>query len=166
MLKQGLLIFLTVIAFACNKAPVIDGREKEWLKNHPDLTVGISPNQPPYQFINEKGAISGMFIDFLTIIEDRLDYKFKKNSVTAAELLINGGIGDIYSITYPVRLQLESKDRNYKLSVELCNDEFAGTTSLKYGNQMIKIIAAIPVPEKIQLGRLTSPAYDVTVNFN
>ena len=94
------------------------------------------------------------------------NYKFKKNSVTAAELLINGGIGDIYSITYPVRLQLESKDRNYKLSVELCNDEFAGTTSLKYGNQMIKIIAAIPVPEKIQLGRLTSPAYDVTVNFN
>lgn len=40
--------------------------------------LGLSPNAPPYQFINEKGEISGIFIDFLSIIENKLDYKFKK----------------------------------------------------------------------------------------
>jgi len=78
MIKHGLLIVFTVIAIGCNKAPVIDENEKEWLKNHPDLSIGISSNQPPYQFINEKGELNGMFIDFLTIIEDQLNYKFKK----------------------------------------------------------------------------------------
>ena len=78
MIKMGLIIVLTVIVSACNKAPVIDEGEKEWLKNHPDLSIGISPNQPPYQFIDDNSEISGMFIDFLGVIEDRLDYKFKK----------------------------------------------------------------------------------------
>lgn len=78
MFKHGLLIVLTVFAFACNNAPVIDENEKEWLKNHPNLSIGISPNQPPYQHIDNKGEIKGMFIDFLEIIEKRIDYKFKK----------------------------------------------------------------------------------------
>lgn len=113
--------------------------------------------------------VTPVTINFNPLMENETvanNYQFKKYSVTAAELLINGSIGDIYSITYPVKLQLENRDRNYKLIVELCNDEFAGTTSLKYGSQKIKIIASIPVQEKIQFGRLTSPAYDVTVNFN
>jgi PAS domain S-box-containing protein len=75
----AVLIFpLFLLQFSCTKSDSINKNEMEWLKNHPNLNIGISPNQPPYQFIDEKGEVSGMFIDFLTIIEDRLDYKFKK----------------------------------------------------------------------------------------
>jgi len=73
-----LFLLLAVILSACDNTRIIDKNEQEWLKQHPNLTVGISPNAPPYQFVNEKGEISGIFIDFLTIIESRLNYSFKK----------------------------------------------------------------------------------------
>jgi PAS domain S-box-containing protein len=74
-------IFLTVFLsslFSCYNSEIITKNEKEWLKKHPNLVVGLSPNAPPYQFVNEKGEISGIFIDFLTIIENKIDYKFKR----------------------------------------------------------------------------------------
>jgi len=73
------LIFLCVLILnSCNNADIIDKNEKEWLSKHPELVVGISTNAPPYQFVNNKGKISGIFIDFLSLIEKKLDYKFKK----------------------------------------------------------------------------------------
>lgn len=69
------LIFLTL---ACSKTPLITKEEKEWLHEHPDLIVGVSPNSPPFQFVNDEGEVSGIFIDFLSLIEAEIDYKFKK----------------------------------------------------------------------------------------
>jgi PAS domain S-box-containing protein len=75
----AILIFpLFLFQFSCTESDSINKSEIEWLKKHPNLSIGISPNQPPYQFIDEKGEVSGMFIDFLTIIEERIGYKFKK----------------------------------------------------------------------------------------
>ncbi len=73
----GSLVVL-FFAFSCNRSEILTKSEKEWLNKHPNLVVGLSPNAPPYQFINEKGEEVGIFIDFLTIIENQLDYKFKK----------------------------------------------------------------------------------------
>jgi signal transduction histidine kinase len=78
MIKKYLLFALIIFSYACNNNDILDKNEKEWLKDHPNLIVGISPNAPPYQFVNDKGEISGIFIDFLSIIEKRTDYKFKK----------------------------------------------------------------------------------------
>jgi len=110
MTKRGLLIVLTVIAFACNKAPVIDVNEKEWLKNHHDLIVGLEPNTPPYQFVNEKGEEVGIFIDFLKIIESRLNYKFNKiYQSDFPRLLIDTKAGNVDII-----LQIQKTDERKK----------------------------------------------------
>ena len=76
--RKFLVVMLLVGFAACAKTSVISKDERKWLKNHPNLIVGISPNAPPYQFVNEKGEVAGIFIDFLSIIESRLNYKFKK----------------------------------------------------------------------------------------
>ncbi len=73
-----LLIMVLASFVSCNQSEFLNNSEKDWLKNHPNLTIGISPNEPPYQFVNEKGEVCGVFVDFLNIIEQRLDYKFKK----------------------------------------------------------------------------------------
>ena len=74
-----LLLFTSLLfVFGCNKSNLLDNKESEWLKKHPHLVVGISPNAPPYQFVDQNGEINGIFIDFLSIIEDRLNYKFQK----------------------------------------------------------------------------------------
>ncbi len=77
-IKYGLIFTLLIFLFSCNNSDIITKSEKEWLKQHPNLIVGLSPNAPPYQFVNEKGLEVGIFIDFFAIIEKRLDYKFKK----------------------------------------------------------------------------------------
>ncbi|WP_299526574.1 transporter substrate-binding domain-containing protein [uncultured Lutibacter sp.] len=78
IIKLGLIYSLLFFLISCNNSDIITRSEKEWLKQHPNLVVGLSPNAPPYQFVNEKGKISGIFIDFFSIIEKRIDYKFKK----------------------------------------------------------------------------------------
>ena len=83
---------LVVLFFSlsCCHSDLITKHEKEWLNKHPNLVVGLSPNAPPYQFINEQGEEVGIFIDFLTIIENRLDYKFKKVYQSDFSKLLNG----------------------------------------------------------------------------
>ena len=94
--KSWLPIAFILIISACEKVDIIDKNEKEWLKQHPNLIVGLSPNAPPYQFINEKGEEVGIFIDFLTIIEKRIDYKFKKvYQSDFSKLLIDTKVGSV-----------------------------------------------------------------------
>ncbi|MEI6141230.1 MAG: transporter substrate-binding domain-containing protein [Mariniphaga sp.] len=83
-------LVLLFFSLSCNHSDIITKSEKEWLNKHPNLVVGLSPNAPPYQFINENGEEVGIFIDFLTIIENRLDYKFKKVYQSDFSKLLNG----------------------------------------------------------------------------
>jgi hypothetical protein len=108
-LKYSLIFTVLIFLFSCNNSDIITKSEKEWLKQHPNLSVGISPNQPPYQFIDKNGLISGMFIDYLTIIEDRLDYKFKKvYQADWTKLLLDAKEGNV-----DVVLQIQkTEDRN------------------------------------------------------
>lgn len=92
------LVFITTILLllSCSKQDILDEKEQLWLKNHPQLIVGLLPNSPPYQFINDEGEVSGIFIDYLRIIEDKLDYKFKKvYSSDFSKLLTGTRIGSI-----------------------------------------------------------------------
>jgi len=94
MMKNKVLI-LTIIAiltflFSCSRSDTITEDEKEWLNQHQNLVVGLTTNAPPYQFINEKGEIGGVFIDFLTIIEKEIDYKFERTYNSDFSKLLEG----------------------------------------------------------------------------
>ncbi len=53
--------------------------EKEiiWLKQHPVLTAGSDPNWAPFEFLDKKGNYQGMIIDYLKLIEKKLNIKFE-----------------------------------------------------------------------------------------
>jgi ABC-type amino acid transport substrate-binding protein len=55
--------------------------EKQWLKEHPSITVGIDNNYAPFEFVDKNGEFKGIAIDYLKEIEKILDIKI--NIVTA-----------------------------------------------------------------------------------
>ncbi|MFD0861773.1 response regulator [Sungkyunkwania multivorans] len=70
----GVFLFLS-----CEQKPeILSPEERLWLDEHPELIAAINPTYPPYQFINEQDQLDGIFIGFVNIIEERLDYKFRK----------------------------------------------------------------------------------------
>ena len=110
IIKLGLIYTLLFFLISCNNSEIITRGEKEWLKQHPNLVVGLSPIAPPYQFVNEKGEVSGIFIDFFSIIEKRIDYKFKRVYVSDfAKLLNNTKEGNI-----DVILEVQQTDEREK----------------------------------------------------
>jgi len=52
--------------------------ERNWLNQQKIITVGICPNLPPFEYIDENNKISGIFIDYLNLIETNIDYRFEK----------------------------------------------------------------------------------------
>lgn len=106
----SLLILILAFMISCNKPELIDDSEQKWLNEHPNLTVGISPNAPPYQYLNDKGELCGIFIDFLSIIEKRLDYKFKKVYDSDFSKLLS----DVKSGNVDVLLEIQKTDERAK----------------------------------------------------
>lgn len=78
MKKYALLFALIFGVFACTTAPVLNKSDKQWLKQHPNITVAILTYMPPYSFIDDEGKVVGIFVDFLSIIESKLNYSFIK----------------------------------------------------------------------------------------
>jgi PAS domain S-box-containing protein len=53
-------------------------QERKWLRDHPVISVVLDPNWPPLEYINERGAQSGISGDYLQLVEQRLGVKFKR----------------------------------------------------------------------------------------
>jgi len=52
--------------------------EREWLNKNDSVKVAIYTYYPPYQFLNEQNEIDGIFIEYLELIEQKINYKFQK----------------------------------------------------------------------------------------
>ncbi len=93
MLKRIQYIFLLLLVlvslFSCSKSQILTENEKNWLQANDSISVGVFPYYAPYQFINENETIDGILIDYLTLIEDKIDHKFRKKLYTNWEQLLN-----------------------------------------------------------------------------
>ena len=47
--------------------------QHEWLSQHPKLTAGVMDNWPPFDFVNENGVASGISVEIIQQINQRLD---------------------------------------------------------------------------------------------
>ncbi|WP_299211720.1 transporter substrate-binding domain-containing protein [uncultured Aquimarina sp.] len=56
---------------------VLSDLEKKFLQKNDSITVAIYPYYPPYQFVNERNKVDGIFIDYLKLIEKKTGYKFQ-----------------------------------------------------------------------------------------
>ena len=46
--------------------------ERVWLEQHPRIRLGVNPNYPPFDFMNEKGVFAGISADYVEIIAKQL----------------------------------------------------------------------------------------------
>lgn len=75
-----MFLILTISLFASINLKLTD-EEKEWLAQHPSITIGIDKNYAPFEFQDKDGVFKGIAIDYLKEIEQMLNIKF--NIITA-----------------------------------------------------------------------------------
>ena len=71
------VLLLSVLLFSCSKKSILTEKERDYLDTH-ELIVGLYGYYPPYQFVSEKEQIEGVFVDFVELIENKINYKFKR----------------------------------------------------------------------------------------
>jgi PAS domain S-box-containing protein len=51
--------------------------EKQWLKAHPVLRIGLAFDRPPFEFIDDQGQFQGIITEYIDLIEKRLQVVFQ-----------------------------------------------------------------------------------------
>jgi ABC-type amino acid transport substrate-binding protein len=60
-----------------SKQVYLTDTEKEWIREHPVITVGMDPYWAPFEFRDEDGVYHGMMKDYLNYIEGKTGLKFE-----------------------------------------------------------------------------------------
>jgi PAS domain S-box-containing protein len=60
----------------------LTSEEKTWLRNHPVLVLAPSPDFPPVEFFDKKGAHTGITADYIRLIERKLGITFRINRLS------------------------------------------------------------------------------------
>ena len=55
----------------------LSSEEKAWLKEHPDISMGIMDAWPPMNFLDDKGEPRGIGVDYIRAINKRLDGRIR-----------------------------------------------------------------------------------------
>lgn len=79
--KIQCFIWFLITCFASisySQEPLLSDEEQNWLKNQDSISVALLPYYPPYQFTDTNGNMSGVFIDLLDLMEEKMNYKFKR----------------------------------------------------------------------------------------
>lgn len=79
--RKLLIISLILVVFtSCTNSndDLLNPSERAWLQEHDSLTVGLFSYYPPYQFLGENNKVEGIYVDYLELIEKKIDYKFKR----------------------------------------------------------------------------------------
>ena len=52
-------------------------RNRPWVKEHPEILLGVDPEFAPFEFIDETGQYTGIVPEYLHILEQRIALNFK-----------------------------------------------------------------------------------------
>ncbi|MEN2396286.1 bifunctional diguanylate cyclase/phosphodiesterase [Pseudomonas halotolerans] len=53
-------------------ALMLTDEERRWLKDHPDLRLGVDASWPPFEFRDDQGRYQGLAADYVDVIRERL----------------------------------------------------------------------------------------------
>ncbi len=73
-LTAALLLSLMTWTAAAGALTLTD-EELRWLKDHPDLRLGVDASWPPFEFRDDQGRYQGLAADYVDIIRERLAIK-------------------------------------------------------------------------------------------
>jgi len=73
-----LILFFCTINFssADSITVTLTAKEKAWIKNHPEVFVGGSPDWAPFNFVNKNGEYSGIASDYLNLVAKKTGLTF------------------------------------------------------------------------------------------
>ncbi len=108
-----LILFVCIHLCSCTKSEFLNSDEKAWLESHTDISVAVFPYYAPYQFINENKNIDGIFIDYLNVIENKIDYRFQKKLYTNWEELLSDAKNNKVDIILEIQ---QTSERNLYLN--------------------------------------------------
>jgi len=83
MRKGGLLSTVTLIlalllsATAWGDEIELTSVQRDWLKQHPVIHIGVDTAFPPFEFVDESGNYRGIAADYLKLFSERLGVKFE-----------------------------------------------------------------------------------------
>ncbi len=86
-----LFAFFTLLT-SCSQKDILSVEDKEWLLNNPNLKVSVYGYVPPYLFKNKEGISDGVFIDYINLIEEKINYTFDKIEYDSWPKLYNDGL--------------------------------------------------------------------------
>ena len=75
-LLATLLLSLVVWTTGTHALTLTDD-EQQWLKDHPELILGIDTTWPPFEFRDAQGNYKGLAADYISLISDRLGITLK-----------------------------------------------------------------------------------------
>jgi len=76
LLLMGLMLPVAQ-GFAGTPGIVLDDEERQWIRDHQVIRLGVDPAWPPFDFIDGQGAHSGMAADFLQLLGRQLGLSFE-----------------------------------------------------------------------------------------
>ncbi|TPN85128.1 response regulator [Aquimarina algicola] len=103
LLHTILLFIFIMIFFSCSKSSILNQEEREWLQNHDSISVGLFPYYAPYQFINDNDKIDGILLDYLSLLEAKTGYHFKKKLYTNWNQLLEDSRQDKLDIVLEIQ---------------------------------------------------------------
>src|SRR5579859_5422877 len=56
--------------------PVLTDQQQDWLRDHPQIRVGIDPAWPPFSYYSSENQLVGMDLDMLNALHKRLGITF------------------------------------------------------------------------------------------
>jgi len=81
--------------------------ERDWIKTHPVIPIGIDGNWPPIDYISDEGLHSGITADYLSLIEKRLGVQFKIVNPGLFKTMLNQLIDGEINVGVPISMSDE-----------------------------------------------------------
>lgn len=67
---------------------VLSESEKEWLEDHKNMTLGVDPNWPPFEFVDVGNVYKGISSDYVKILNERLELNMQHHHIESWEKVL------------------------------------------------------------------------------
>jgi len=108
------ILYILLNLVSCVDDTILTQAEKDWLKAQDTISVAVYPYYPPYQFINKRDSIDGILVDHFHLIENKINYTFRKQYYKDwAQLLEDNKNGEVEVVLEMQKTTERSKYLNF-----------------------------------------------------
>ncbi|MBD3821072.1 MAG: transporter substrate-binding domain-containing protein [Thiotrichales bacterium] len=102
-LKASLLVWLFLLSFHAQAALQLNSEEKNWIKEHPVVTLGGDFNWPPFEFADEKKEHAGIAADILKLIAEKTGLTIHVKTGIWSDILAQAKAGQLDGLSCAVK---------------------------------------------------------------